>query len=106
MTFIHVEIANEPVIEGKPFQDKATGMMKPGTAKQNAYLHDGKRYPTPFQIKVPEKGPYRPGYYLMTGEVFKPGQYGLDYRGADLTLTAFEEAAKFIASAAKQPVTA
>ncbi|PHK28015.1 hypothetical protein VF14_35420 [Nostoc linckia z18] len=95
--FVFVEITAEPVIQGNPIQDKQTGYMKPGIARQNAYMHQGLAYPLPFKVKVPESGPYRPGRYLITGEVFKTGQYGLDYRGADLALTSFEDAAKLIA---------
>jgi hypothetical protein len=96
--FVFVEITSEPVVQGNPIQDKTTGYMKPGIARQNAYLHQGLAYPLPFKVKVPESGPYKPGRYLMSGEVFKTGQYGLDYRGADLALVAFEDAAKLIAT--------
>lgn len=92
-----VEISAEPIVQGGPIQDKATGMLKPGIARQNAYMHQGLAYPLPFKVKVPESGPYRPGRYLIAGEVFKTGQYGLDYRGADVALVPFEDAAKFIA---------
>lgn len=91
-----VIITDEPVQQGAPVQDKATGYMKPGIARQNAYLDQGLAFPLPFKVKVPESGPYRPGKYLMTGEVFKTGQYGLDYRGADLKLIAFEDAVRFM----------
>lgn len=94
--FLFVEITAEAIIAARPFQDTKTGMMKPGQAKQNAYLHSGKAYPLPFTVKVPESGPYKPGRYLMTGEVFKTGEYGLDYRGAELQLCAFEDALKLI----------
>lgn len=96
--FLFVEITPEAIIPAKSFQDKSTGMMKPGQAKQNAYLHSGKAYPLPFMVKVPDAGPYKPGRYLMTGEVFKTGEYGLDYRGSELQLCAFEDAAAIINS--------
>lgn len=94
--FIHVEIVNEPVIQGKPYQDKSTGMLKPAQVKQNAYLHCGRAFPLPFTVKVPDAGPYRPGKYLMTGDVFKTGEWGLDYRGMDLVLVPFDDAVKFM----------
>ncbi|AXB79776.1 hypothetical protein [Novosphingobium sp. P6W] len=94
--FLFVEITPEAIIPGKSYQDKATGMMRPAQAKQNAYLHSGKAYPLPFMVKVPESGPYKPGRYLMTGEVFKTGEYGLDYRGSELQLCSFDDAAAII----------
>jgi hypothetical protein len=94
--FLFIEITAEPIIPGKSYQNKQTGMMNAPVAKQNAYLHSGRAYPLPFTVKVPEAGPYRPGRYLFAGEVFKTGEYGLDYRGSELQLCSFEDAVRLM----------
>jgi hypothetical protein len=86
---IMVEITDEPIIPGRPFTDKSTGMTRPPIAKQAAYLHSGARYPTPFKIIVPETGPYRPGMYLLAGDAFKAGEWdGLKFSDRNLQLVA------------------
>jgi len=90
---ILVEITDEPIISGRPFTDKSTGMTRPPFAKQAAYLHSGARYPIPFKIMVPEAGPYRPGMYLLGGETFKPGEWdGLKFSDRNLQLVAAADA--------------
>lgn len=90
---LYVEITDEALIPGRPYTDKATGVTRPAIAKQNAYLHTGARYPVPFKTIVPETGPYRPGLYLMGGDVFKPGEYdGLKFFDRALELVPVQEA--------------
>lgn len=92
---LYVEISDEPIIAGRPFTDKQTGMTRPAISKQAAYLHTGARYPVPFKIIVPDAGPYRPGAYLLAGEVFKPGEYdGLKFFDRALQLVPVAEAMK------------
>lgn len=98
---IYVEVADEPVITGRPYQDKSTGVTKPAISKQHAYLHLGARYPVPFKTIVPESGPYRPGFYLLGGPVFKPGDYdGLAFFDRALELVPIAEAAKALGTLA------
>ncbi|MDE8651889.1 single-stranded DNA-binding protein [Novosphingobium album (ex Liu et al. 2023)] len=94
MNFIHVEITAEPIEPGRTFTDKQTGMVRPAQPKQKAYLWSGGSYPIPFTVNVPASGPYRPGRYLMAGDVFKPGQYGLEFRAIKLELVALDEGVK------------
>ncbi len=92
---LYVEITDEPVIAGRAYPDKQTGMMKPGISKQSAYLHTGARYPIPFKIMVPDAGPYRPGHYLLAGDVFKPGDFdGLKFFDRGLALVSLADAIK------------
>ncbi len=92
---IVVEITDEPVVAGRPYADKTTGQLKPAISKQNAYLHSGARYPVPFKIIVPEAGPYRPGSYLLSGDVFKPGEYdGLKFFDRALQLVPVADAVR------------
>lgn len=96
---INVEITDEPVSVGRPYQDKSTGMMRPAISKQNAYLHSGKSYPVPFKVIVPDSGPYRPGRYLLAGDVFKPGEYdGLKFFDRTLQLIPLEVALRSLVS--------
>jgi hypothetical protein len=90
-----IEVADEPLVLGRPFQDKITGMTKPAINKQKAYLHSGVgRYPVPFQIRLSaEMGPYQPGFYLFGGDIFKPGEYdGLKFFDRDLQLVRLVDA--------------
>jgi len=100
MSFIKVEITAEPIEQGRSYQDKQTGFTKQTAAKQKAYLHAGLAYPTPFSVAVPEAGPYRPGFYLLAGDCFKPGQFGLDFRMNKLELVSIDDAL----ASAKPPV--
>ena len=90
---LYVEITDEALIPGRPYTDKATGVTRPAIAKQNAYLHTEARYPVPFKAIVPEAGPYRPGLYLLGGDVFKPGEYdGLKFFDRALQLVPVADA--------------
>lgn len=90
---IYVEVSDEPIVAGRPFTDKQTGMTRPPISKQNAYLHAGMRYPVPFKVIVPESGPYRPGCYLLAGETFKPGEWdGLKFSDRNLELVPIADA--------------
>lgn len=92
---LYVEITDEAIVSGRPYTDKTTGVTRPAIAKQNAYLHTGARYPIPFKTIVPDSGPYRPGMYLLGGDVFKPGEYdGLKFYDRALELVSVADAVK------------
>jgi hypothetical protein len=100
---IYVEISDEPIVVGRPYADKTTGQLKPAISKQNAYLHSGARYPIPFKCIVPDVGPYRPGMYLVAGDVFKPGDFdGLKFFDRNLSLVAFADALKALGTLSPQ----
>jgi len=73
-----IEVADEPIIPGGVYD----GEQRP--SKQQGYLHQQMKYPTPFRFNVPEEGPVQPGWYMIAGNAFQPGQYGLDFRGKEL----------------------
>lgn len=83
-----IEVSDEAIEAGRPFTDKSTGMVKPAVAKQKCYLHSGNRYPVGFKQRVDDaSGPHRPGFYLLAGDVFKPGEYdGLKFNDRQLQL--------------------
>lgn len=85
---VYIEIADEPIIPGSVYDGKAR------PSRQNAYAHTGKRHPLPFTVKVPDNGPYRPGRYLIAGDVFKTGQFGLEFRTGNMELVEIGEALK------------
>lgn len=103
-----IEIANEPMIEGRPFTDKATGNTRPAINRQNAYLHSGNAYPIPFKIKVEDRdGPRRPGFYLLGGgEAFRIGQYGVDMVSSKLELVPLDAALEQLTKMKPQAVKA
>lgn len=103
---IYVEVSNEPLIQGKPYTDKNTGMTRPAISKQNCYLHTGARYPVPFKLAVqPETGPLRPGFYLIGGtEAFKPGEYdGLKFWDRGVLLVPVADALAALRSLSSAP---
>lgn len=92
---IYISIEDEPIEAGKPYTDQRTGMTSIRPGKQNAYLHQGAAYPTPFKINVDDRtGPLRPGRYALAGNPFQPGQFGLDFRSNKIELVPLEEAIK------------
>lgn len=106
---IFIEITDEPIATSRPFSDKTTGETKPGRSRQNAYIHQGDRYPLKTMIAVPDAGPYRPGNYLIGGALFSSGtaktQSGGDYavlkfNDKAMTLTPVAEALKAFAGKA------
>lgn len=102
-----VEVSDEPVITGRPYTDPKTGMSKPVVDKQVAYVHFGARYPVSFKVKVDkEKGPLRPGFYMMAGRLFKTSQFdGLDFSDRELTLIPVSEAIAELTSMTKVAAT-
>lgn len=85
-----VEIDDSPIIPAKT--GTYEGQTRHTPAKQQAFMWGGRKYPLPFTIKVPDEGPYRPGRYLVAGDVFQTGQFGLDFRTGNMRLTPVEEA--------------
>lgn len=72
-----VEISDEPVEPGRTFTDKTTGMQKPLPARQTGWLWSGKRHPIEVKLDVDDKaGPYRPGIYLLGGDIFNAAKFG------------------------------
>lgn len=74
---LHVEVLDEAIEPGRNYTDKSNGMQKLLPGKQKAYLWNGiSAYPIPFKMDVdPVGGPFRPGFYLIAGECFSPGEY-------------------------------
>lgn len=68
---VRVEITDEPIIPGRSGVKDGKPWSIPN--KQPAYLWQGDRYPTRIEIPSPDKGPYRPGMYLLAGVPFKTG---------------------------------
>jgi len=100
---IRVEVADEPVrsIASRPKKD-GSGMTMPVTF-QKAYIHQGNAYPTPFEIKVRAgESPYKPGLYLMGGEVFKTaGDFGnLKFSDFDFVLVPVADALAMLGGSA------
>jgi hypothetical protein len=105
-----VEVDGSGVEQGRTYKDKNDGTTKPLQGRQTGFLWQGDAYPTKISVDIPDgKGPYRPGLYLFSGEMFEGGKYGrLEFRGTRGTqLVPLEEAAKALtelaASEKKQP---
>lgn len=92
--FLHVEIADAPIISGRSGISKSN---QPYTIpdKQNAALHFGGAFPHPVQIAIPDgKSPYKPGLYLLTGaNLIVPGDRGPQVNLRDAELVALDEVA-------------
>ena len=93
-SLIRVEITDEPLatFPARPKKD-GSGMTAP-RSKQKAYLHQGNAYPTPFEISVAgEASPYKPGMYLLGGQVFSPGEWNsLKFNDRELDLVPVSDA--------------
>ncbi len=97
MNIIKVEIADEPIIEGRSGISKNN---KPYSipSKHKAYLHGVGRYPLEFEAPIQQgQSPYKPGMYLLAGRCFEIGEYGLKFSDRDLHLIPVEEAVKALA---------
>lgn len=73
---VMVEVGDEPLETIQPKAD-AKGFARPAFSKQMIYVHMGQRYPLATKLRCPDAGPYRPGFYLLAGPIFKTvGDYG------------------------------
>lgn len=88
---VFVQITDASVETGQ------SGVNKAGKAytipdKQKAWLHQGEDFPTGFKVPVPEgKSPYKPGFYVLKGMCFEPGEYGLRFQDRGIELQPLEE---------------
>lgn len=90
---VTVEVTDDPIEPGRTYTDKATGMQKPLPARQTAFVWTGKRYPVEMKLDVPNTGPYRPGLYLIAGDVFAAGKYGrVEFNDRGLQLVSVTDA--------------
>lgn len=113
LALVLVEIDGEGIVQNRTFTDKSNGMTKRLPDQQDGYVWQGARYPTKITINVPEgQPPYRPGMYLLGGEIFESGKYGrLEFRGdRGLSLISVADASDALAELAteetKKPVKA
>ena len=90
-----VEIDGTGVEAPRTFTDKQTGMQKPLPGRQTAFLWQGSRYPIQISVDYTnERGPHRPGLYLLSGAMFEAGKFGrVEFRGTrDLELIPLADA--------------
>lgn len=90
---IIVEVAADPIIPARSGTTKG-GSRYEIPPKQKAYFHNVSRYPVEGEVVVPDLGSYRPGLYLLAGECFTPGQYGLQFDDRAAQLIPLEDAMK------------
>jgi hypothetical protein len=105
---IRIEITDEPLQTYAAKADPQTGMLRPARSRQKAYVHQGAAYPLPFMIDVQaETGPYRPGFYLIGGDIFKAGEYdGLKFWGRSMRLVPVEDVISALGAGAKPKIAA
>ena len=98
--FLHVEIADSPIVSGRSGISSKTNQPYTIPDKQTAALHFGGPFPHPVEIAIPEgKSPYKPGLYLLTGkDVVRPGANGPTVNLRDAELIALEEVAQLLGS--------
>lgn len=90
-----IEITPEPIEPGATYEGRTS------PSKQHAYLHQDQHYPMPFKLNVDDNaGPHKPGFYMLAGKCFQPGQYGLDFRGKQIRLIPMADA---VAALGKHP---
>jgi len=91
-----VEIDGTGIEQGRTYTDKKSGLLKPLPGNQTGYIWGGGRYPVKISVEIPEgQGPYRPGNYLLGGEVFEAGDFGRPkFNGRKMILIDANDAAK------------
>jgi hypothetical protein len=87
-----VEVGDEPIVPAASYRqdDGTTRVSKP---KQKCYLHTGAKYPAAFQLTIQDgTSPFRPGFYFISGDCFKNGQYGPEIIWSRVNLVPLDEA--------------
>lgn len=100
-----VEIDGSGIDQGRTYKDKETGTTKPLPGQQTGYIWQGGKYPLKVSIPIPEGKPaYRPGSYLMSGEMFASGQYDrIEFKGTrNMQLISVADAAQALAEIASE----
>lgn len=93
---VFVEVTDEPIQPARPYQKDGVTKLIP--ARQKIYIHQGARYPLESSIVVhDERGPLRPGRYLMAGDCFEPrasksGYVNIGFNSMNLDLVPLDEA--------------
>ena len=103
-SFLHVEIADAPIVTGRSGISSKTNQPYTIPDKQSAALHFGGAFPHPVEIPIPQgKSPYKPGLYLLTGsDLVRPGPNGPMVNLRDAQLIGLDEVKEMLTNSKPQ----